>query len=275
MAKQNKNALMDAPDVLKKIGAYKAEEVAALKKNSSITALRAKAAAQPSPRGFAKTLKSTSYAGPALIAEVKKASPSKGLIRADFDAVKIAQAYERGGAACLSVLTDGPGFQGSPEIFAAVRAATSLPLLRKDFLLDPIQVTESRAMGADCILVIMAMINDSAAKALIREAANLGMDALVETHTEDEMVRAIALGATLIGINNRDLHTFHTSLETFKTLAPKARQNAVLVAESGIFTADDVLTLTSQGAQAFLVGESLMRQDNVTQATKRLIGRTL
>ena len=261
-------SLMDAPDVLKKIAAYKADEVAALYDDISIDDLRVSARDQTSARGFTQALRDSS--APAIIAEVKKASPSKGLIRADFDPVKIAQAYEEGGAACLSVLTDGPGFQGSAKIFAQVRKTTNLPLLRKDFMLDPIQVTESRAMGADCILVIMAMIDDDAAKALMNEADMLGMDALVETHDEAELNRAIDLGATLIGINNRDLRTFDTTLDTFAKLAPKAPKDALLVAESGIFTATDVEKLASQGAEAYLIGESFMRQDDVAGALKVL-----
>ncbi len=266
-------SLMDAPDVLKKIAAYKADEVKALKMRASITELRVHSAKLPAPRGFAAALKKAALKGPALIAEVKKASPSKGLIRADFDPVNIALSYEVGGAACLSVLTDGPGFQGSNTIFDQVRRATPLPLLRKDFMLEPIQIAESRALGADCVLIIMGMIDDKAAKALMLEAARLGMDALIETHDEIELARAIALGATLIGINNRDLRTFHTTLDTFSELAPKAPRDALLVAESGIFTSDDVLNLTEKGAQAFLVGESLMRQDDVVEATRRLIGK--
>jgi len=265
-------SLMDAPDVLKKIAAYKADEVKILKRRASISELRGHGARRPAPRGFSAALRQAARSGPALIAEVKKASPSKGLIRADFDPVNIALAYEVGGAACLSVLTDGPGFQGSNAIFDQVRRATPLPLLRKDFMLEPIQIAESRALGADCVLLIMGMIDDRTAKALMREAARLGMDALVETHDEVEMARAVALGATLIGINNRDLRTFHTTLDTFTQLAPKAPKDALLVAESGIFTSNDVLSLTEKGAQAFLVGESLMRQDDVAEATKRLIG---
>ena len=266
-------SLMDAPDVLKKIAAYKADEVAALKSRTSISKLRSYSQRLPAPRGFTEALARTAKVSPALIAEVKKASPSKGLIRTDFDPVNIALSYERGGAACLSVLTDGPGFQGSNTIFDHVRKATPLPLLRKDFMLEPIQIAESRALGADCVLIIMGMIDDRTARALMREAARLGMDALVETHDASEMARAVALGATLIGINNRDLRTFYTTLDTFVELAPKAPKDAFLVAESGIFTSDDVLSLTEKGAQAFLVGESLMRQDDVTEATQRLIGK--
>lgn len=262
--------LMDTPDVLLKIAAYKAEEVAELRDEISLDDLRLTARDQPAPRGFAEALRAST--APAIIAEVKKASPSKGLIREDFDPVAIAKAYEAGGAACLSVLTDGPGFQGSNEIFSQVRAATNLPLLRKDFMLDPIQIAESRAMGADCILIILAMIDDKTAKELMNEAAHLGMDALVETHDASEMERAVELGATLIGVNNRNLRTFETSLETFGKLAKMAPNEALLVAESGIFTPEDIRILAKQGAQAYLVGESLMRQDDVAGALKSLRG---
>ena len=262
-------SLMDAPDVLKKIAAYKADEVAALKAVTTIEALRGQVKSLSTPRGFHAAL---SKSGPSLIAEVKKASPSKGVIREDFDPVMIAKAYERGGAPCLSVLTDGPGFQGSPEIFAKVRAATNLPLLRKDFMLEPIQVAESAAMGADAILVILAMISDKAARALMDEADALGLDALVETHDANEVDRAVALGASLIGINNRDLRTFHTTLDTFARLAKRVPNGATLIAESGIFTPDDILRLTEDGADGFLVGESLMRQEDVEGAVKQMLG---
>ena len=263
------NALMDAPDVLKKIAAYKIDEVAALRDDISIEELRDIARDQAPARGFAKTIQIAS--GTALICEVKKASPSKGIIREDFDPVTIAKAYEAGGAACMSVLTDGPGFMGSNTIFKQVRAATTLPLLRKDFFIDPIQVTEARAMGADCILVIMAMIDDDTARALMEEAAELGMDALIETHDEDELARAIKLGGNLIGINNRDLRTFETSLDTFGRLAGQVPEGATLIAESGIFTRDDIARLAKDGAQGYLIGESLMRQDDVAGAVKALL----
>lgn len=263
------NTLMDAPDVLKKIAAYKADEVQDLREDISIQELREIARDLPTPRGFAKAIQQAPKT--ALICEVKKASPSKGIIREDFDPVAIAQSYEQGGATCLSVLTDGPGFQGSNAIFKQVRGATDLPLLRKDFMLDPIQIAESAAMGADCILVIMAMIDDETAKALMEEAANLGMDALVETHDEAELERAIALGATLIGINNRDLRTFDTTLDTFINLASRVPENATLIAESGIFTAADVERLAKHGAQGYLIGESFMRQEDVAGAVKTLL----
>ena len=261
-------SLMDAPNVLKKIAAYKVDEVADLKARTTIEALRKQHAALPRPRGFEAAIKAAT--GPALICEVKKASPSKGVIREDFDPVAIAKAYKAGGTTCLSVLTDGPGFQGSNEIFAAVREVTDLPLLRKDFLLDPIQVAESAALGADCILIIMGMIDDDTAKALYGEAAALGLDALIETHDAEELTRAVKLGGSLIGINNRDLRTFHTTLDTFTSLAPKAPKTCTLVAESGIFTREDIIQLAENGARGYLIGESLMRQDDVEGAVKNL-----
>jgi len=261
-------SLMDAPDVLKKIAAYKADEVAALKARTTIEALREMAATLPRPRGFEAAIESAT--GPALICEVKKASPSKGVIREDFDPVAIAKAFQAGGATCLSVLTDGPGFQGSNEIFKQVRETTSLPLLRKDFMLDPIQVAESAAMGADCVLIIIGMIDDESAKALLDEANAVGLDALIETHDELELERAIKLGGSMIGINNRDLRTFNTTLDTFTKLAPKAPKDRTLIAESGIFTREDILRLAKHGAQGYLIGESLMRQDDVKAAVKHL-----
>ena len=259
-------------NVLEKIAAYKREEVAALMAQTSIDDLRARAKDVPDPRGFKAALERVSRTGPALITEVKKASPSKGLIRADFDPVEIARGYASGGAACLSVLTDGPGFMGSNAIFRSVRSATDLPMLRKDFMLEPIQIAESRVMGADAILVILAMVDDGVAVSLMEESERLGMDALVETHDVSEMQRAVRLGATLIGVNNRNLKTFETSLDNFAPLAGQAPDNATLIAESGIFTNADILRLTGEGAQGFLVGESLMRQDNVEAATRALRG---
>ncbi len=259
-------------NVLEKIAAYKKVEISPLYAERS--QLELMAAAQPETRGFTNALKSTAANGPALIAEIKKASPSKGLIRENFQPTKIARAYTDGGAACLSVLTDEPSFQGSMLYLKQARAISPLPVLRKDFMIDPIQIIESRAYGADAILIIMAMVSDELAGALLTETKRLGMDALVETHTAYELQRAIKIGAKLIGINNRNLKTFKTSLNTFKTLAPKTRADTFLVAESGINTPDDILELTEHGAQAFLVGESLMRQDNVELATTRLLGIT-
>lgn len=257
-------------DVLKKIAAYKADEVEALKSKTSLTELRRQAEGQPPSRGFLDALKRTAPHSPALIAEVKKASPSKGIIRDDFDPASIAINYRDGGAACLSVLTDSPGFQGSAEIFDRVRRSVSLPLLRKDFMLDPIQIAECRAMGADAVLVILAMIDDDAACALIDEAQRHNLDVLVETHDQEELDRALALGAPLIGINNRNLRTFETTLKTFEKLGPGLPLGITVIAESGIFTAEDIVHLTGFGADGFLIGESLMRQNDILIATRRL-----
>ncbi len=258
-------------DILQKIAAYKRDDVRALRATISSADLDARAKAADAPRGFLAALEAKAKTGPALIAEVKKASPSKGLIRKNFNPATIARAYEAGGAACLSVLTDAPSFQGSPEAFAQARAACALPALRKDFMVDTIQIAQSRAMGADCILIIMAMIDDVLAADLMAAATNYGMDALIETHTPMEVERALKLGGRLLGVNNRNLKTFETKLSTFADLAKNMPGDAFLVAESGIFTADDILTLASYGAQGYLVGESLMRQDDVEEATRRLI----
>lgn len=259
-------------DILSKIAAYKRGEVKTLLADTSRADLDRAARLAVPVKGFQSALLSASKSRPALIAEVKKASPSKGLIREDFDPAKIASAYERGGAACLSVLTDGPSFQGSEAAFTAAKQACALPLLRKDFMVDTAQIIQSRAMGADCILIIIAMIDDALAADLFSAAHDYGMDALIETHDATEVERALKLGGTLLGINNRNLRTFETKLSTFKSLAKDIPDVALLVAESGIFTHDDMLELTRDGAQAFLVGESLMRQDDVEQATRELIG---
>ena len=259
-------------DVLSRIAAYKREDVAARKAARSQVEIEALAAAASPPRGFRQTLEHKATPDrPALIAEIKKASPSKGLIRPDFDPPALAKANETGGAACLSVLTDGPSFQGDDAYLAAAREAAALPCLRKDFLVDPWQVAESRALGADCILVILAMIDDALAAELMAEAARFGMDALIETHDETEMARACALQADLVGINNRSLRTFEVDLETTERLALLRPSNALLVAESGIFTPADVARVADARARAILVGESLMRQDDVTAATKALL----
>ncbi len=254
-------------DILTRIAAYKRDEVAARKAaRPSITP-----GASP-PRGFRAALERAHAPGRlALIAEIKKASPSRGLIRADFDPPALARAYEGGGAACLSVLTDTPSFQGADSFLAAARDATALPCIRKDFLVDPWQVAESRDLGADAILVILAMVDDTVAADLMAEAATHGMDVLVEVHDEAEMARAGALGATLLGVNNRDLRTFITDLAITERLAAAAPQGTLLVTESGIFTAAEVARLELSGARAMLVGESLMRQADVEAATRALL----
>jgi indole-3-glycerol phosphate synthase len=257
-------------DTLQRIAAYKREEVAARKARTSLTEIAAAARSAAPPRGFAQALHNAP--GLALIAEVKKASPSKGLIRADFDPPALARAYADGGATCLSVLTDGPSFQGADAYLVAARAAVDLPVLRKEFLVDPWQVAEARALGADAILVILAMIDDALAADLIAEARAYGMDALVEVHDATELARAAALGATLIGVNNRDLRTFVTDLAVTERLAPAVPKGALLVAESGIFTPDDARRLAAAGAKAMLVGESLMREPDVMAATRALLG---
>ena len=262
-------------DILQKIITGKQAEISTLMSRYSLTDLEELARTAPPSRGFTRALQAASADGYGLIAELKKASPSKGLIRADFQPAALAKAYEKGGATCLSVLTDTPWFQGDNSYLIQAREATALPVLRKDFMVDPVQIPQSRALGADCILLIMAALSDSQAAELEQAAFAWDMDVLIEIHDEAELERATQLKSPLMGINNRNLKTMDISLDIGRNMLPQLPQDRIAVAESGLFTPDDLRYMAEAGARCFLIGESLMRCDDVADATTQILKNPL